>query len=326
MKFIELKKSLNNLSPVYLISGEDRFLCFSALEQIVSACNLAMPEMNLVNMENVTADDVVASANIYPFADQYRVVVVKDFVGKPDADKQQKIIANYVQNPMPSTILIFLNLTDDAFFKNLKTKLAYVDCSRLDANTVVSYIAKSLNKNNVDFDDAAINLMALYCSYDMQRISAEIEKLISFSAGEVKITEDVIKNLIVQDKDYQIYELADFIAKNNAEKALDLVDLLGRKNGFSVIVPLYNNYRRALYVSISQESEAVLAANLGIKEFAVKMLRNQIAVFSPKKLKRIVDLLAAVDGDIKKGKIKEEVAVKTVILEILKIRNSKWII
>ena len=326
MKFIELKKSLNNLQNVYLISGEDRFLCYSALEQIIAACNLTISEMNLVNMENVSADDVVASASIYPFADNFRVVVVKEFVGKPNQETQLKTLQTYLDNPMQTTILVFFSLNDDGFFKNLKNKLCHVDCSKLDGTTINNYITKTFDKHSLEYTASAVNLLALYCSYDMQRITSEVEKLISFSAGKSKITDDVIADLVVQDKEYQIFELAELISKNNAEKALDLVDTLGRKNGFSILSPLYNNYRRALYVSITPLADAALATKLGIKEFAVKMLKNQIKVFSPKKLKQIVDLLGDVDANIKKGKLKEDVAVKTAVLEILKIRNTKWVI
>lgn len=321
MKFTELKKSLNKLQNVYLISGEDRYLCYNALNQITNACNLAVPEMNSVTMQNTTAEDIVASCNIYPFADGYRLVVVKDFTGKPNAEQQTAKILNYIKNPMQTTVLVFLNIEEDSFFKNLKTELCHIDCSKLDANAINSYICNLLEKNSVEYSTDAINLLAMYCSLDMQRITAETQKLISFSAGKSKITEQVVKDLVVQDKEYQIFELADFIAKNNKEKALDLVDTLGRKNGFSIIVPLYNNYRRALYVAISNLPDSELAKSLGIKEFAVKMLKNQIKYFTPKKLKQIVDLLEKTDSNIKKGLIKEDVAVKTSVLQIINIRN-----
>ncbi len=322
MKFLELKKSLNNLQNVYLISGEDRFLCYNALEQITSACNLTMPEMNSETTENPSAIDIVASCNIYPFIDKYRLVVVKDYTGKPNSEEQLKTILKYIENPMPTTVLVFFNLTEDGFFKNIKNKLCYIDCSKLDGASINIYITKMLDGRSIKYTADAINLLAMYCSYDMQRITSEVEKLISFSGGVTEITQEVVKDLVVQDKEYQIFELAELIAKNNAEKALDLVDTLGRKNGFSIIVPLYNNYRRALYVAITPLADPALATKLGIKEFAVKMLRNQIKVFSPKKLKQIVDLIALTDANIKKGKLKEDVAVKTVVIEILKIRNT----
>lgn len=322
MKFVELKKTLNRLENVYLISGEDRFLCYNALEQILSACKLSMPEMNYVTMENVSADDIIASANIYPFIDECRVVVIKDFSLKSSADNSAKKIEAYIQNPMPSTVLIFFSIGDDNSLKALQSQVCYVDCSKLDAAAINAYVCKNFDKYSIKYTQSAINLLALYCSYDMQRISAEMDKLISYSAGKLDIDEQVIRDLVVQDKEYQIYELAELICKNNAEKALDLVDTLGRKNGFSILSPLYNNYRRALYVAITNLPDSALAKNLGIKEFAVKMLRNQLRVFSPKKLKLVVDMLAKCDSDIKTGKMKEDIAVKTAVLQILKIRNT----
>jgi DNA polymerase-3 subunit delta len=321
MKFIELKKSLSKLSPIYLISGEDRFLCYNALNQIINATKIELPDLNYVTLNAATADDIVAACNMYPFADAYRLVVVQDYNPKAGSAAEQKIIEKYISNPMNTTILVFFNLQEDSFFKNLKTKISYVDCSKLDQSSINAYITQAFNRAAVQYSPNVPNLIALQCNYDMQRISGELDKLIAYSAGKEKLDENVIKNLVTQEKEYQIFELAEYIAKNDAAKALDLVASLSGKGGFAILVPLYNNYRRALYVSISG-GDAELATSLGIKEFAVKMLRNQTRVFSPKKLKQIVDLLEKTDADIKKGKQKEDVAVKTIITDILKIRNS----
>ena len=51
------------------------------------------------------------------------------------------------------------------------------------------------------------------------------------------------------------------------------------------------------------------------------MLKNQIAKFSPKQLKQIVDMIAEYDKKIKIGEIKENVAIKTIVINILNIRG-----
>ena len=51
------------------------------------------------------------------------------------------------------------------------------------------------------------------------------------------------------------------------------------------------------------------------------MVKNQARIFTPKKLKEIVDMLYNFDRDIKQGRIKEEIAIKTAVLNILKIRG-----
>ena len=96
------------------------------------------------------------------------------------------------------------------------------------------------------------------------------------------------------------------------------------KSGFSILTPLYNNYRRVLFTAInSDKRDADIASALGVKEYAIKMCRNQARVFTPKKLKKIVDMLADADKNIKMGKIKEDTAVKTIIISIIKMREGK---
>ena len=91
-----------------------------------------------------------------------------------------------------------------------------------------------------------------------------------------------------------------------------------------MLTPLYNNYRRVLFTAINAEKrDAEIAEALGVKEYAIKMCRNQAKLFSPKKLKKIVDMLAAADKNIKNGTIKEEIAVKTIIIQIMKLREEK---
>ena len=66
------------------------------------------------------------------------------------------------------------------------------------------------------------------------------------------------------------------------------VDSFMVKSGavFQVLTPLYNNYRRALFVSLNKEkSTSELATLLGVKEFSIRILKNQVEIFSPKQLK-----------------------------------------
>ena len=72
----------------------------------------------------------------------------------------------------------------------------------------------------------------------------------------------------------------------------------------------------------STKTAAELASMLGVKEFAIKMLKNQVACFSPKQLKQIVDMIADYDRKIKVGEMKENIAIKTIVFNILNIRGQ----
>ena len=52
------------------------------------------------------------------------------------------------------------------------------------------------------------------------------------------------------------------------------------------------------------------------------MLKNQVSVFSAKQLKQIVDMIADYDRKIKMGEMKENIAIKTIVINILTSRGK----
>jgi DNA polymerase III delta subunit len=200
-----------------------------------------------------------------------------------------------------------------------------VDCSKIESKMISAYVKNALAKNEIQANEEAIDKLILFCDSDMTRITNELEKLIAYVSDTKILTADIVQDFVVQDKEYQIYELAEFIAKGESKKAIDLVDSFMVKPGsaFVILSPLFNNYRRALFVSINKEkTPSELASLLGVKEFAIKMLKNQVSVFSPKQLKQIVDMIALYDNKIKIGEMKENVAIKTIVINILNIRGQ----
>lgn len=325
MKYIELKASLKNkVENAYLIFGDDRYLCYDALKKIEDALSITIKDMNSVTIsgEQTTAKDIVDSANMYPFGDVNRLVVVKNFA--PQKNKEEyKTIEAYLKQPLGSTVIVFFNPDSSEFYKGMP-HITPVDCGKIEPKMISAFIKNSLAKNEIEASEDSIDKLILFCDSDMTRITNELEKLIAYVSDTKKLTAEIVQEFVVQDKEYQIYELAEFIAKGDSKKAIDLVESFMVKPGsaFLILSPLFNNYRRALFVSINKEkTSAELASLLGVKEFAIKMLKNQISVFSPKQLKQIVDMIAEYDKKIKIGEMKENVAIKTIVINILNIRG-----
>ena len=326
MKYVDLKTSLKNkIENAYLIFGDDRYLCYDALKKIEDALSITIKDMNSVTIsgEQSSAKDIVDSANMYPFGDANRLVVVKNFAPLKNKD-EYKIIESYLKTPLASTVVVFFNPDTPEFFKGM-SNLMQIDCSKIDAKMISAFIKNQLAKNEIQSSDDAIEKLILFSNNDMSRITNELEKLIAYVSDTKVLTADIVQDFVVQDKEYQIFELAEFICKGDSKKAIDLVDSFMIKPGsaFTVLSPLFNNYRRALFVSINKDkTQTELASLLGVKEFAIRMLKNQVNIFSPKELKQIVDMIAEYDKKIKIGEMKENVAIKTIVINILNIRGK----
>ncbi len=326
MKYTELKSKLKEkVQNAYLIFGDDRYLCFDALKKIEDSAGITIKDMNsvVVSGESSSIREIVDSANIYPFGDNYRLIVVKNL--EQSKSKQDKeILKKYLSSPLSSTILVFFSPEGADYFKGMNG-IEFVDCNKIDAKFISAFIKNQLIKNDISSSDEAIDTLITFCANDMTRITNELEKLMAYSLDSKKLLTEDIKNFVIEDREYQIYELAEFIAKGESWKAMDLIDSFAVKSGsgFLILSPLFNNYRRALYISINKDKTSAELANLlGVKEFAIKMMKKQVEVFSPKKLKQIVDMIAEYDKKIKVGEMKENIAIKTIVLNILNIRGN----
>lgn len=326
MKYVELKSQLKTkIEKTYLISGDDRYLCYDALKKIEDALQITIKDMNTVTIsgDQTSAKDIVDSANMYPFGDVYRLVVVKNFA--PSKNKTEyEILSTYTKHPLDSTVLVFFNPEGAEFYKGMANVVS-IDCSKIDLKTISAFVKNHLAKNEIQASEEAVEKLIMFCGNDMARITNELEKLTAYVADTKVLTAEIVEGFVVQDKEYQVYELSEFIAKQDAKNAMDLVDSFSLKPGsaFTIISPLFNNYRRALFVSINKDkTQAELASLLGVKEFSIRMLKNQVACFSPKQLKQIVDMIADYDRKIKVGEMKENIAIKTIVFNILNIRGQ----
>ena len=318
MKFKELKRSLiEKVEPIYLVCGEDAFFVERSLKLICDAC-LKMPEINFTRFENTIVkenfDKLNSALMSFPFMSEKRVVLIKEFY--PSA-AEISLIEPYFKKPVESTVFVICNVSKSDQLKKLPN-VTFVDCSKGDEALVNAWIRNEIKINGLTVTDGAVRKINSYCLSDMTRINGEVSKLVAYK-GSGEINEDDVENLCVKETDYRLYEIVEFIAAKNYDKAYaafaDMIDVSG--DGQKLFTSLYYYFRRLLYSSVSNASDADIAAALKVKEFAVTMSRRQAKSFSAVRLKSIVDRLAELDYSFKSGKIEQSSAVWNGIYEVL---------
>ena len=318
MKFKEFNTT-GGASAVYEIFGEDRYLCHLALEKIKNAFAPNLPDINIIKFsgENLDYSALDADLKVFPLGDIYRVVIIEDLKAKKNAKLDLSFFENYASIKDFASVLVIYNAGEDA---SLKIKNAItVDCSKLETNDLLPLIFEFAKNNKKEISRAVGVKLCDYCACDLTKIYSELEKLCSFDNNK-EITNEAVETLVSKTIDYQVLEITTKIAaKDKAGAMLVLKSLIKtEKSLYTIIGMLYNTYRRALYASINKDkTDLELAALLGVKEYAIKMLNNQIKTFSPRKLKQIVDNLAQLDANIKAGKIKDDIGLEVAVLEIL---------
>ena len=308
MRIEELKTSLaSNVSPVYLIEGEDAYLREVAVKTLKDKF-LTSPELNLNLFEGSyvksSPDEMIDALMQYPFMSEKRVVLVRDY--NPSAtDLKNKALVNYFANPVETSLLIIVNNTACEPLKKIDC-ITVVDCGKANMSTIVRYVQGTLKRNNLIITTKNAELLAEYCKLEMTKISGEVEKLIAYCHGEAEVTAEAIEELVIKENDYQVYELTEQVARKNATRAYAILqDMLSKSNDHQrIFTALYYHFRKLFFCSVSNKGLSVLAKELGVKsEYALKRLMEQSKRFTPKKLKQTIDMFVKYDADFKSGKI-----------------------
>lgn len=317
MKFIELKKHLSKeLKPIYLIEGEDRFVVSSSLKLIEKALNLTMPEVNRIIMEGdkLTVETLLDNLANYPFGDERKLVVVRE--GKFNSSEFKKLEA-YLKEPSDYNVLVFLSYESNDFTKKLKKYAEEVDANKLDDMSLKKWIGARLSKEGKTIEEGALLKLITYTSGDLTRLDSELSKLTT--SGEDVISSSLVDKFVVPDKDYQIYELMNFLAAGESSKVYDLIETMQEteKNNVGMLQYLYGAFRKLLIISLSKKSDDELAVELKMKPYGVKQMRIQAGKFTPKRLKRINNELSELEFKIKAGKANQDISVHFAVSKIL---------
>ncbi|MBE5757293.1 MAG: hypothetical protein E7342_05835 [Clostridiales bacterium] len=300
IKFFELKKYLqsNQPSPAYLLEGEDVFFRKEGLEKLKTAF-ISMPDFNYKEYDfaDTTVETILASLLEYPLGEQYRMVVIKEFY--PKADVLSKFVDFF--DKLESTILVILNEKKHLPFS--KVNLFTIDCSKESPSILAKWISLTLKENGLSIDIALAEKIAEYCSLDMVKINNETNKIIDYlSKGQV-VDKEIVDKLISKDVEYQIYEMTDFISKNNFQMALSSINEMLKKGETHqrLLSSIYNYFRRLFFIATTNLDNQGIAEVLGIKESTLKYhnhnLLGKLGVTSRKQMLRYAEIMRQQNED-----------------------------
>lgn len=323
MKFIELKANLKvKLEPIYILEGKDRFVIKNAIDLIDKKLNLNFPDVNKFqfNDENkYTLDEIIEKSSCIPFGDDKKMILIWDCSLK-SADAP-RFIDFVKKGGAESTVFLFATNSTNEFVKKIKSIAESVDCNKLDETTLSRWVVTNFTKQNVQVQEGAVKLIIDYCNLSLARISSEVEKLSTI--GKDIVTTKEVEQFVVPDREYQIYELTDAIAKNDRIRVFNIVETMLNHDKFQIglLQYLYQSFRKLFYIAISKDSDDELAKVFNVKPYAIKMNRLQAQKFTPKQLKKINEQLSNLEYNIKSGRANPNNAINYAICNILLSRE-----
>lgn len=326
-------------APVYFLMGEEPYF-IDTLADLVEKTVLDDSEkefnQTIVYGKDTDILSIISAAKRFPMMSEKQVVIVKeaqnlkDLIGREKADdnKIKHPFATYLENPQPSTILLFCykyKTLDKrtALAKQIAKNAVLFESKKLYDNKIPDWIEQYLKSKQFSIDPRAAAMLTEYLGNDLSKIANELDKLMINLPAKSEISIDHIQNNIGISKEYNTFELQKALGKRDILKANRIVNYFASNEKDNPLVvtisTLYGFFSKLIiYHVLPDKSKMAVAAGLGINPFFVQEYEQAARVYPIQKLRMIVNYLREYDlkskgvdaGNISQGELLKELVFK----------------
>ncbi|MFQ5835516.1 MAG: DNA polymerase III subunit delta [bacterium] len=232
MKYQQFLRELEQrrIAPAYLFEGEEDYLKEEALKKLKE--RIILPDYEDFNYEklsafNVPATQIVESVSTLPFKGKHRLVVV-DAVDKW-SEKDQRILASYLKNPVKSSCLVCLGGKFDRrrkLYQEFQKNGKIVSFYPLWDEEIVDWIQERIKKGGKEIKPEALFYLKERIGNDLQSLSQEIEKLIIFTHPARIIQKEDVEKVVGEGKGLGVFDLTHAVREKDLARALPILSQL----------------------------------------------------------------------------------------------------
>ena len=297
-------------APVYFLQGDEPYYIDLIIDYIENHC-LSEAEkgfnQTVLYGKDVTMAQVMTNARRFPMMAERQVVIVKEAKDIQDINKEegQKLLISYLDNPVPSTVLVFghkhKNLDGrKPLAKAAKAKSVFVATAKLRDYELPGWIEQYIRGKGYQINDRSVMMLSEYVGTNLERLTNEIGKiLINLKAGET-INEDLVQKYVGISKEYNVFELQRAISFRDPIKANKIVRYFAANAKANPIIPmialLYSFYSKLLiFHGTKDKSDQGLTSAMGIRPFALKEYKAAARNYPLGKVMQSIGLLRNAD-------------------------------
>lgn len=319
----DIKKG--EFKQLYLIYGEEEYFYKLYKNELLKALGALEDTMNFTRFEGkqCSEEKIIENCETMPFFSERRIVLVEEsgFL----KEKKEKLSA-YVEKLPDYLVLIFAEKEIDKrnkLYKNIVKYERVIECKTLDAKSISSWVLMELKRNKKRIKKDALDHFLAGAGTNLNFISCEIEKLISYLGERSEITVEDINQICTVQIENKIFEMIADAAAGKREKALKgYYDLLLLKEPPMRILFLierqFDQLLRVKELSMQGMGEKLIAEKLKIHPYAVKKNMPLARKYSIEELRNAVEDYLSAEQDVKTGKLVDKLSV-----ELMLVKHSK---
>lgn len=326
----------NNFKRVYLLYGKEYYLLENLMSTLKFGLNESMLDFNfdVIDGKEVQLDQLLSSVETFPFMDDRKVVIVKDFEcltgnKKNFTDADEKYLIEKLDNIPESTVLAFVVYGDvdkrKSIYKKINKVGAVCECKKLEGMDLFSWVKKGFSKFNVEINNSTIAYFIEQLGYKdrnnemtLSDVKNEIFKISAYTGENNVVTNEIIEKLSPKRIENNVFKMIDNIGMKKPAIALKIFKdmIFDGESALGIMALISRQFRIILKVKDMQKDNMKfkeIASNLQLQEFVVKNAAKQGSNFSDDILTEIMNYLLESEFKIKNGLIGDEVAIEMLI-------------
>ena len=310
-----------NFKNAYLICGEEEYLKLNYKNQMIKAI-AGDDTMNLALYEgkNFDVNEVIDNAETFPFFAEHRLIVMES-TGLFKSGGEQ--LAEYMSKIPESTVFLFVEQDVDKrskMYKAVKANGYICEINRQTEKDLSMWAARIFAHDGKNLSNANLSYLIGNVGTDMEVLSREIEKLISYDLDKDVISKEDIDAVCIKQLNVRIFDMVDAISVKNQKKTLDCYyELVAEKEPpmriLFMVSRQFNLILQAKDLSARGMDRNAIASVMGVQGFIANKSINQSRNFSVNELKLALADCVATEENIKKGIMDENIGVEMLLVK-----------
>lgn len=245
--------------------------------------------------------DVISTCRRFPMMAEKQVVLLKEAQDNKDLEE----LISYLQNPMPSTILVicYKNGKLDArkkLSKVLAKTSVLFESKKLYDDAIPAWIKREVARRNYQIDVKSTEILSQFLGTSLSKINNELNKLEIILPPGSTITPTVIEENIGFSKDFNNFEFRSAIGAKNQKKAFIIAQKFSenpKDNPLVVTSSLMFQFFTQLlkYHALKDKSSKNAAAALGINTYFLKEYESAARNYPMRKVSSVIANIRELD-------------------------------
>ena len=308
-------------APAYMLCGKESYyidLVANYIENNILDEMAREFDQTIIYGKDLSSGDVapvISAARGFAMMGGYKVIIVKE----AQHIKKWEALALYMDNPQPSTILVFCYKYGSpdkrlALFKNWEKKGGVLmESEQLRDYQVEKWIRDYVAQRNkelkesgdeMQIDEKVTKILADSIGTDLTQIVGALQKLIDGRPEGVKVIDAaLVERNIGISKDFNVFELQDALIKGDVVKANRITQYFATSKDHPMVKELGILYgffaNLMIYHYLPDKSDRAAASALGVAPFFVKDYAAAAKRYSAGKTFAIIGYFRETDARLK---------------------------